>query len=87
MYHDQFLLFTTKSTKDTKVPDIFTSELRALRVLRGESSSTVNPELRDLNPIGTADPIATRVERPFSWEIPDKADNYSDDPNCLRPEE
>ena len=33
MCHVQFILFTTKVTKDTKVPDAYYSELRALRVL------------------------------------------------------
>ena len=36
MRHVQFVLFTTKLTKDTKGSDILNSELRALRVLRGE---------------------------------------------------
>jgi hypothetical protein len=35
---------TTKRTKDTKVSDNYYSELRALRVLRGEYSFTLNPE-------------------------------------------
>ena len=34
-------VFSKERTKDTKVSDIFTSELRALR---GEYSSTANPE-------------------------------------------
>jgi len=51
-YHVQLVLFTTKSTKDTKVSVYKTSELRApfgfaqdmLRVLRGENIFTANPE-------------------------------------------
>jgi hypothetical protein len=37
----QLGLFTTKVTKDTKALDDQDSELRALRVLRGESSFTL----------------------------------------------
>jgi hypothetical protein len=33
---DETHKFTTKITKDTKVSEVFYSELRALRVLRGE---------------------------------------------------
>jgi hypothetical protein len=44
MCHAQFILVTTKSTKDTKVSDDKDSELRALRVLRGENIFTVIPE-------------------------------------------
>jgi hypothetical protein len=44
MCHVQFVLFTTKSTKDTKGSKNFYSELRALRVLRGENIFAVNPE-------------------------------------------
>ena len=36
MRHVQFVLFTTKLTKDTKGSDILNSELRDFRVLRGE---------------------------------------------------
>ena len=51
-YHVQFVLFTTKSTlrlrsgqtSGTKVSDKRDSELRDLRVLRGEIIFTVNPE-------------------------------------------
>jgi len=44
MCHAQFILFTTKSTKDTKVAENLNSELRALRVLRGENIFAINPE-------------------------------------------
>jgi hypothetical protein len=47
-YHVQLVLFTTKSTKDTKVSDDKDSELRALRVLRGENIFTGNPEAPSL---------------------------------------
>jgi hypothetical protein len=43
-HHVQRDLFTTKSTKVTKVLDNKDSELRALRVLRGENSSTLIAE-------------------------------------------
>jgi len=54
-YHVQLVLFTTKSTKDTKVSDDKDSalrpkafgrqaELRALRVLRGENIFAANPK-------------------------------------------
>jgi hypothetical protein len=44
MCHVQFVLFTTKITKATKGSDDYDSELRALRVLRGENLFTVNLE-------------------------------------------
>ena len=44
MYHVQLVLFTTRSTKDTKGSDNQNSELRALRVLRDENIFIANPE-------------------------------------------
>src|SRR5438132_13337099 len=44
MCHVQLVLFTTKSTKDTKGSDNQNSELRALRVLSGENIFIASPE-------------------------------------------
>jgi hypothetical protein len=57
MCHAQFIFFTTKITlrlrsgqaPDTKGAENLSSELRALRVLRGENIFTTNPEKPELS--------------------------------------
>jgi len=43
MFYIHLVFLTPKSTKDTKVSDDRFSELRALRILRGENIFTIIP--------------------------------------------